>query len=288
MQNSFKKKQERFDFFHQVQNRIKKSKEPIEIPDNVIKSCNHCNASMPCQELMEDLYVCPRCGQHMNISARERIRELVDERSFKELDRNVTTIDLHKFPDYEVKLEKYRRATGLQEAIIYGTARIYHTKLVIAVMDANFMMASMGYVVGDKITRAIEFATKKKLPLLICCASGGARMQEGMISLMQMAKTSAALKRYHKIGKLYISLLTNPTTGGVSASFAMLGDIIIAEPDALIGFAGKRVIEKTINEVLPVEFQRANFVLEKGFIDMVVERKKLKQTIAHLLEMHGG
>ena len=288
MENLFKKRQERLIVFQNTRNKVVHKNEKKEIPDNVFKSCDHCNASIPFHDLMNNYYVCDRCGHHLKISARERIRQLVDESTFQELDRQMTSVNRDEFVGYDEKLEKYKSATGLQEAVVCGIASIDGMKCAIAIMDSHFMMGSMGAVVGEKITRTIEMAHKKHLPLLISCTSGGARMQEGIISLMQMAKTSAALKRFSDAGGLYITLLTNPTTGGVSASFAMLGDIIISEPNALIGFAGKRVIEKTINEVLPKEFQHAKFVQEKGFIDMIVERKQMKKTISDLLRLHGG
>ncbi len=288
MENLFKKRQERLVVFQNTRNKVVHKNEKKEIPDNVFKSCDHCNASMPFVDLMNNYYVCDRCGHHLKITARERIRQIVDEATFQELDRQMTSNNRDGFVGYDEKLEKYKSATGLQEAVVCGVGRIDGYKCAIAIMDSHFMMGSMGAVVGEKITRTIEMAHKKHLPLLISCTSGGARMQEGIISLMQMAKTSAALKRFSDDGGLYITLLTNPTTGGVSASFAMLGDIIISEPNALIGFAGKRVIEKTINEVLPKEFQHAKFVQEKGFIDMIVERKDMKKTISDLLRLHGG
>lgn len=253
-----------------------------------MKSCLQCNASIPYDEFMKNLYVCPRCGYHMKITARERIRQLVDEHTFNEMDALMESVNVDHFVGYDEKLDKYQKACGMKEAVICGSAKINGNKCVLAVMDSHFMMGSMGAVVGEKITRAIEYAHRKKLPLIISCTSGGARMQEGIISLMQMAKTSAVLKRFSDDGNLYITILTNPTTGGVSASFAMLGDIIISEPNALIGFAGKRVIEKTINEVLPKEFQHAKFVQEKGFIDMIVERKDMRRVLSDLLYLHGG
>ncbi|MDD3049241.1 MAG: acetyl-CoA carboxylase, carboxyltransferase subunit beta [Bacilli bacterium] len=287
MENLFKKRQERLNVFQNSRNKVVHHHKK-EIPDNVFKSCDHCNASIPYGELMNNYYVCPRCGHHLKITARERIRQLIDIGSFREIDKQLISVNTDHFIGYDEKLDKYKRATGLHEAVICGVGKMNGYKVAIAIMDSHFMMGSMGAVVGEKITRTIELAHKKHLPLLISCTSGGARMQEGIISLMQMAKTSAALKRYSDAGGLYISLLTNPTTGGVSASFAMLGDIILSEPNALIGFAGKRVIEKTINEVLPKEFQHAKFVQEKGFIDMIVERSNLKSTIADLIRLHGG
>ena len=288
MENLFRKRQERLELFKS--RRITSSKEVTkrEVPENLIKNCEVCHKNTPYDEMMENLYVCPNCGHHLKISARERIRQLTDKRSFREMDRNIESKNEDNFPGYSAKLDKLKRATGLHEAVVTGVGKINGQKIAIAVMDSNFMMGSMGQVVGDKITRIIELATKRRLPLIISCTSGGARMQEGIMSLMQMAKTSAALKRFSDEGGFYISLLTHPTTGGVSASFAMLGDIIIAEPNALVGFAGKRVIENTINETLPKEFQRAEFLLEKGFIDMIVKRTDMKKTIYDLIVLHKG
>lgn len=287
MENLFKKRQERINVFQNTRNKIVHTVKK-EIPDNVFKSCDHCNESIPYIDLMNNCYVCPRCGHHLKITARERIRQLIDTDTFREIDKNLESENNDHFIGYDEKLDKYKRATGLHEAVVCGVGKMNGYKVAIAIMDSHFMMGSMGAVVGEKITRTIELAHKKHLPLVISCTSGGARMQEGIISLMQMAKTSAALKRYSDAGGLYITILTNPTTGGVSASFAMLGDIIISEPNALIGFAGKRVIEKTINEVLPKEFQHAKFVQEKGFIDMIVERQDMKHTVSDLIRLHGG
>lgn len=288
MENLFKKRQERLNIFQNARKKIVYQAPKREIPDNVFKTCDKCNDNIPYSEFIEHYYVCPRCGYHLKISARERLRQIIDETTFKEFDKEATSKNEENFIGYDDKLDKYKRATGLKEAVVCGVGRINHQKVAIAVMDSNFMMGSMGEVVGEKITRTIEYATKKNIPLIISCTSGGARMQEGIISLMQMTKTSSAIKRFSDRGGLYISILTNPTTGGVSASFAMLGDIILAEPDALIGFAGRRVIEKTINEVLPPDFQRAEFLLEKGFVDQIVERKDMKQTLSDLVAFHIG
>lgn len=288
MENLFKKRKERISIFQQSRNKIIYTKVKQDIPDHIFLNCNHCNASLPSVEFEKELYVCPRCGYHMKLNAFQRINLLCDENSFKEMDSKLNNVIIEEFKGYEDKLSKYRKSTGLKEAVVCGTCKINGFKCVIAVMDSHFMMGSMGAIVGEKITRAIEYAHHKSLPLIISCTSGGARMQEGIISLMQMAKTSAAIKSFSDDGNFYISLLTNPTTGGVSASFAMLGDIIISEPDALIGFAGKRVIEKTMNQTLPKEFQHAEFVMDKGFVDMIVERKDLKKTIGDLLALHGG
>ncbi len=285
MQNLFNKRKARLETF--VSFRKKNITVPKEIPEDMFKNCPHCNIGVSYDEWIEDLYVCPRCGYHMRISAHERIRQLCDDGSFLELEAKAKSNNEDEFEGYDEKLDKAQRSTGLNEAVVCGMATINKIKFVICVMDSNFMMGSMGAVVGEKLTKSIEFATGKNLPLLIVTTSGGARMQEGIMSLMQMAKTSAALKKHSDKGLLYLTLLTDPTTGGVSASFAMLGDIIIAEPNALVGFAGKRVIEKTVNETLPPQFQKSEFLLEKGFVDLIVERRYLKSTITKLLNLHG-
>lgn len=288
MENLFKKRQDRLHRFEDFRNSRDLDVRPKEIPDYVFKNCEHCGENIPYMELQRTYYVCPRCGCHLKISARERIRQLFDEGTFTECDALVESANEDHFIGYEEKLDKAKQATGMHEAVICGYGLVRGYPLAIAVMDSRFMMGSMGHVVGDKITRLIELADRHHLPLLISCTSGGARMQEGIVSLMQMAKTAAALKRFSDHGGFYISLLTHPTTGGVSASFAMLGDVILAEPDALVGFAGRRVIEKTVNEVLPPQFQHAEFVMEKGFIDRIVERKDLRRTVADLILLHGG
>ena len=288
MENLFKKRQDRLHRFEDFRNSRDLDVRPKEIPDYVFKNCEHCGENIPYMELQRTYYVCPRCGCHLKISARERIRQLIDEGTFTECDALVESANEDHFIGYEEKLDKAKQATGMHEAVICGYGLVRGYPLAIAVMDSRFMMGSMGHVVGDKITRLIELADRHHLPLLISCTSGGARMQEGIVSLMQMAKTAAALKRFSDHGGFYISLLTHPTTGGVSASFAMLEDVILAEPDALVGFAGRRVIEKTVNEVLPPQFQHAEFVMEKGFIDRIVERKNLRRTVADLILLHGG
>ena len=288
MENLFKKRQDRLHRFEDFRNSRDLDVRPKEIPDYVFKNCEHCGENIPYMELQRTYYVCPRCGCHLKISARERIRQLIDEGTFTECDALVESTNEDHFIGYEEKLDKAKQATGMHEAVICGYGLVRGYPLAIAVMDSRFMMGSMGHVVGDKITRLIELADRHHLPLLISCTSGGARMQEGIVSLMQMAKTAAALKRFSDHGGFYISLLTHPTTGGVSASFAMLGDVILAEPDARVGFAGRRVIEKTVNEVLPPQFQHAEFVMEKGFIDRIVERKDLRRTVADLILLHGG
>lgn len=248
--------------------------------------CDECKEILYKEDVHENLSVCPNCGKHFRISARRRIKQIIDEGTFVETNETMQTINPLNFDGYMKKLESLKEKTKINEAVKTGFGEIQGNKVVIAVMDSNFLMGSMGSVVGEKITLAVEDAIKNRLPLIIFCVSGGARMQEGMISLMQMAKTSAALAKLNEAGLLYISVLTDPTTGGVTASFASLGDIILAEPNALIGFAGPRVIEQTINQKLPEGFQKAEFLLEHGFIDKIVERKDMKKTIAQLLELH--
>ena len=248
--------------------------------------CDACKEIIYKDELHANLSVCPNCGKHFRLSARRRIKQIADEGTFKEIGKNILTTDPLEFKGYMKKVEGLREKTKIDEAVKCGTCEIEGEKAVLGVMDGNFLMGSMGKAVGERITLAIETAIKKKLPLIMFCVSGGARMQEGIISLMQMAKTSSAIAKLNKAGLLYISVLTDPTTGGVTASFASLGDIILAEPKALIGFAGPRVIEQTIKQKLPEGFQRSEFLLEHGFIDKIVERKDMKETIAELLRLH--
>lgn len=264
------------------------SKEPkrSEVPEGIYIKCPSCKKSIYRSDLKTTLGVCTHCGYYYPLSAKARQSFLVDKNSFEELDKDLFGSNPLGFEGYEEKLSKYQEKTQQKEAVVTGKAKIVGQDVMIAIMDSSFMMGSMGSVVGEKVTRAIEMATKEQLPLIIFTASGGARMQEGIFSLMQMAKTSAALAKHHAAGLLYISILTDPTTGGVTASFATLGDIILAEPGALIGFAGPRVIEQTLKEKLPEGFQRAEFLLEKGQIDAIVERKDLKQTLGMLLEFH--
>ena len=221
------------------------------------------------------------------MTARERIAITVDKESFVEFDKDMKSCNPINYPEYEEKQQELREKTGLSDAVVTGQAKIKGSSVIIAVMDSRYMMASMGSVVGEKIARAFETAIEKKLPVVIFTASGGARMQEGIVSLMQMAKTSGAVARHNQAGLLYITVMTDPTTGGVTASFASLGDIIIAEPKVLIGFAGRRVIEGTIKQRLPDNFQLAEFLEDKGFVDMIVERKKMRSTLSHLLKLHG-
>ena len=248
--------------------------------------CDKCKEIIYKDDLHQNLSVCPNCGKHFRLSSRRRIKQIADEETFKEIGGDIVTKDPLNFKGYMKKVEMLKEKTKIDEAVKCGICDIEGEKAVLAVMDGNFLMGSMGSAVGERITLAIETAAKKKLPLVIFCVSGGARMQEGMISLMQMAKTSSALTKLDKAGQLYISVLTDPTTGGVTASFASLGDIILAEPHALIGFAGPRVIEQTINQKLPEGFQSSEFLLEHGFIDKIVERKDMKSTIAKLIRLH--
>jgi acetyl-CoA carboxylase carboxyl transferase subunit beta len=239
---------------------------------------------------MEALSVCPDCGYHFPMGGYYRLSTVLDSGSFRELNGKLTAWDPLQFPGYGEQLQKAKRKTGLNEAVITATGTIGHKKCVVGVLDSRFLMGSMSAAVGEKLTRAIEYATRNKLPLILFSASGGARMQEGILSLMQMAKTSAALERLNQKGILYISVLTDPTTGGVTASFASLGDIILAEPGARIGFAGPRVIQQTIGETLPEGFQSAEFQLEHGFLDAIVPRSELRGTLIQLLTLHekGG
>lgn len=249
--------------------------------------CETCKSQVFRKDIEENLNICPKCNKHYDFSARKRIKLLLDENSFEEFGYDLEFKNILNFPDYETKISKYKNATNEKEAVITGKGLIHGLEVVLCVMNPKFMMGSMGAIVGEKITQSIEYAIDNKLPVLICCASGGARMQEGMVSLMQMAKTSQALSKLSDAGLLYISILTNPTTGGVTASFATLGDIIIAEPNALIAFAGPRVIKQTIKQDLPKGFQTSEFLLEHGFVDLIVNRDQMKDTLFNLLSLHG-
>ncbi|AQX53510.1 acetyl-CoA carboxylase, carboxyltransferase subunit beta [Priestia flexa] len=259
-----------------------------DVPEGIMTKCKKCKKIMYTKELNKNLKVCLNCGHHHQMTAKERISSLIDEGTFIEYDRTMRSQNPLEFPDYVEKLEKDREKTGLSEAIVTGEGDINGLKVVVAVMDSHFRMGSMGSVVGEKITRAIEKAKDLGVPFLIFTASGGARMQEGILSLMQMAKTSSALKMYSDKGGLIISIMTHPTTGGVSASFASLGDYNLAEPGALIGFAGRRIIEQTIREELPEDFQTAEFLLKHGQLDAVVARHNLKETLTNILDIHVG
>jgi acetyl-CoA carboxylase carboxyl transferase subunit beta len=260
--------------------------EETPIPVTSIK-CPSCNNVFEKKELGK-MKICPKCAKYFRLNSKERIRLIADKDTFVELDSTLQAKNPLNFPEYEDKIAKMQDKTGLKDAVITGTCEIGGEKTVLGVMDSGFMMASMGSVVGEKLTRAFEYATANKLPIIIFACSGGARMQEGIVSLMQMAKTSAAAARHAEAGLLYITVLTDPTTGGVTASFAMLGDIIISEPKALIGFAGRRVVEGTIKQKLPDEFQTAEFQLEHGFVDLIVPREEMAIKLRDILRIHSA
>lgn len=257
-----------------------------EVPEGLLRKCNKCGGAIIAEDVKKDHYICPKCGGYFRVHARRRIEMITDEGSFEEWDSDLQGGNPLEYKGYEEKLKKLQEKTGLSEAVVTGKAKIDGREAAIGVCDGRFLMASMGEAVGEKIARAVERATKERLPVILFACSGGARMQEGIVSLMQMAKTSAALKRHSDAGLLYISVLTDPTTGGVTASFAMLGDVILAEPKALIGFAGPRVIEQTIGQKLPEGFQRAEFLLEHGFLDAIVERPQMKAVLSKILALH--
>lgn len=259
--------------------KIRRDKEPVE--------CRACGETAMREEWRDNLYICPHCGNHRGMTAASRIRITADPGSFREFGRSIRGGNPLGFPGYTEKIQGMRDKTNLNDAVVTGTAKIHGRRTVLVVMDNRFMMGSMGMAVGEKVTRAFEYATKKKLPVIVFSTSGGARMQEGMMSLLQMAKTSAAVAKHDEAGLLYVSVMTHPTTGGVTASFAMLGDIQLAEPDALIGFAGPRVIEQTIGEKLPKGFQRAQFQYDHGFLDRIVDRREMRDTLGRILELHA-
>lgn len=264
----------------------KNKKASIDIPIGKWVKCDKCKEIIYKETVRNNLNICPNCGHYFRMHVDKRLELIIDDGTYKKFDLNIETTNPLELEDYPKKLNTLREKTGLNEAVACGTGKLNGEKVVICIMDSGFLMGSMGVVVGEKITYAIEEAIRQKLPLIIFCVSGGARMQEGIISLMQMAKTTAALTKLDEAGLLYISVLTDPTYGGVTASFASLGDIILAEPGAMIGFAGQRVIEQTIGEALPEGFQTAEFLLEHGFIDKIVERKDLKDTIYKLIQYH--
>lgn len=284
LHNMFKKTGEKITSIHS------RNRRKPEAPEGILKKCNKCGAAILTDEVITGKYICPKCHGYFRIPAYKRIELVTDAGSFEEWDAKIDEGERPENPldfrGYTEKVEALRVKTGLDEAVITGKATICGYPVVIGVCDGRFMMASMGHAVGEKITRAVERATEERLPVVLFTCSGGARMQEGIISLMQMAKTSAALKRHSDAGFLYIPVLTDPTTGGVTASFAMLGDIILAEPGALIGFAGPRVIEQTIGQKLPEGFQRAEFLLEHGFVDRIVTRDEMKEVLGQILKMH--
>ena len=256
-----------------------------EVPDELFSQCPGCKYTIYQKDLGSER-ICPHCGYTFRISAQERLALTIDMGTFLEMFKGIETQDPLNFPGYRKKLTLMREKTGLDEAVVTGTALIKGEKVALGIMDSNFIMASMGTVVGEKITRLFEYATAEKLPVVLFTASGGARMQEGIMSLMQMAKISAAVKRHSNAGLFYLTILTDPTTGGVTASFAMEGDIILAEPQSLVGFAGRRVIENTVREDLPEDFQKAEFLLEHGFVDAIIKRRELPDTIARLVRLH--
>jgi acetyl-CoA carboxylase carboxyl transferase subunit beta len=256
------------------------------VPDDLMFKCPRCRATVYSEDFEKNRKICPGCNYHSRLTWKERLLMTADRDSFVELDARMVSANPIGFPDYERKIAGLVDKCKTSEAVVTGECSVLGYKVVIGIMDSHFMMASMGSVVGEKITRAFEYAAENKLPVLMFTASGGARMQEGIVSLMQMAKTSGAIAKHNEAGQLYITVLTDPTTGGVTASFASLGDIIIAEPKALIGFAGRRVIQDTIKQQLPDDFQSAEFLMESGFVDMIVDRKRLRKTVSRLLEMH--
>ena len=283
LRNMFRKTYTKIDTKYRP---VSQEGEEPSIPEGLWRKCNKYGQPIYVEDVKNNYYVCPKCGGYFRVHAYRRIEMLTDVGTFEEWNKEMPFSNPLDFPNYEKKVEAAREKTNLNEAIVIGKAKIDGNPAVVGVCDARFIMSSMGHVVGEKITEAVERATKEKLPVILFACSGGARMQEGIVSLMQMAKTSAALKRHHEAGQLFISVLTDPTTGGVTASFAMLGDIIIAEPGALIGFAGPRVIEQTIGQKLPEGFQRAEFLLEHGFVDMILPRQDQKHVIGRILYMH--
>lgn len=284
LKDMFKKTYTVIDSHHKAAK--KSTAEEPSIPEGLWRKCNKCGQPIYVEDVQNNFYVCPKCGGYFRVHAYRRIDMFMDEGSFEEWDKEMEFSNPLDFPGYEKKVQAVQEKTKLNEAVVTGVGTIKGHSAAVGVCDARFIMSSMGHVVGEKITRMIERATDKKLPVIIFACSGGARMQEGIVSLMQMAKTSAALKKHHEAGQLFISVLTDPTTGGVTASFAMLGDIILAEPGALIGFAGPRVIQQTIGQKLPEGFQRAEFLLEHGFVDKIVERHEQRDVIGEILRIH--
>ncbi|WML45639.1 acetyl-CoA carboxylase, carboxyltransferase subunit beta [Neobacillus sp. PS3-40] len=281
-----------------IKNNIKKKKyatipsESVkqDVPEGIMTKCPSCKKIMYTKELLKNLKVCLHCGFHHQMNSQERLTSFIDEGSFEEMDANMISENPLNFTGYLEKVEQDRQKTNLNEAVVTGVGNVHNKKIVLAIMDASFRMGSMGSVVGEKITRAVEKANELSVPFIIFTASGGARMQEGVISLMQMAKTSVALQRFSENKGLFISIMTHPTTGGVSASFASVGDYNFAEPGALIGFAGRRIIEQTIREELPEDFQTSEFLLKHGQLDAVISRLDLKDQIGTILALHehGG
>lgn len=275
-----------FTKFFQNNNRQPDIDALIKSTENTAVACKGCGAETGKHQLLKNNMICPKCGKYMRMGGKERIMLLCDKKSFTEMFDNFESIDFLEFPGYAEKLAKAKKTTNQKDAVVCGTASINGQKFAVFVMDSRFMMASMGSVLGEKITSIFEYATENNLPVIGFTASGGARMQEGIISLMQMAKVSGAVKRHSNAGNLYITVLTDPTTGGCTASFAMQGDIILAEPKAMVGFAGRRVVEQTTRSRLPDNFQSSEFLLEHGFVDAIVEREKLRDTLSNLLNIH--
>ena len=256
------------------------------VPEGMYVKCPSCGQAIY-KKSIGATKICPECAHYFRVSSKERVRMTADAGTFQEFDKKMEAKNPLNYPDYDKKIKAMQEKTGVSDAVVCGKCKIGGFDTVLCVMDSGFIMGSMGSVVGEKITRAFEFATKNKLPIIIFTASGGARMQEGIVSLMQMAKVSAAAARHSEDGNLYVTVLTDPTTGGVTASFAMLGDIILSEPKALIGFAGRRVIEQTIKQKLPDEFQTAEFLLEHGFVDKIVERDCMNNVLTEILRLHN-
>ena len=277
--------------FIKPKNELEGSDEKTEnqpfVPDEMWVKCPSCGTMLLSTDVDENDHVCFKCNYHFRLNGRQRIELLADKGTFEEMDGTLESRNIIDFPDYDKKLLKSKMSSGEKESVISGVCNIGNIRTVLVCMNPDFMMGSMGTVTGEKVTRAFEYATENRLPIVVCTASGGARMQEGILSLMQMAKTSGAVKKHSDAGLLYITVLTDPTTGGVTASFAMEGDIILAEPKTLIAFAGPRVIEQTIRQKLPRDFQTAEFVQEKGFVDKVVSRHYLKDTIKNILAIHN-
>lgn len=265
---------------------VKKQKNTVDVPIGKWVKCDECKEIIYKEVLQNNLNICPHCGHYFRVHINRRLEQIIDDGTYQKFDLNIDTNNPLGMEEYEKKIKSLREKTGLEEAVSCGIGKINGEETVICVMDSGFLMGSMGVVVGEKITYSIEQAIERRLPLIIFSVSGGARMQEGIMSLMQMAKTTAAITKLDEAGLLYISVLTDPTYGGVTASFASLGDIVLAEPKAMIGFAGPRVIEQTIGEALPEGFQTSEFLLEHGFIDKIVERKDLKNTLSKLIQLH--
>lgn len=285
MGNFLKDRKSKFDLLKALRLQKKETYMQKEIPSRLFSQCSGCNRTFPLKDKEDNLYICPYCGGYFPMPAEQRAKSLLESGYEKIVFEDKTRNPL-SFDGYEEKQEAMRQKTALDEGVLCFRGKIGKSPTILCVMDGRFFMGSMGSEVGERITSAFEMATEEKCPVIVFCASGGARMQEGMYSLMQMAKTSAAVKRHSDSGQLFISCLTHPTTGGVIASFASLGDIILSEPKALIGFAGPRVIAQTMGKKLPDEFQKAEFLLKKGFVDHIVERKDMKQTLSFLLKLH--